>query len=336
MTAEKRTEAMRWLHRANAVQKWFPPGIAVLALEEGDHGKPLEALGALSVLGLFAVATGGTLAARLRAEYRGENLGEAPGRTQTKRKGREWSVGGSGPITAVFEKDLRTLLRAIPMLYQVGSPVIIVFVLSSMNRSKGMPSFHIPLGLLFSLAYVVVGFTQLVYNNLGAEGPGIQLLFLSPTPIRTVILAKNLFHGALMIIDAVLVGLVACWRFGTPTPDALAASAAWVLFALPVHLAAGNAFSILMPYKINLGRMGKQKGSQANALLSLLVQAVTLGVGAVVLGLCAWGGRLWLAVPIFVVMAAGAVFAWMQMLGRVDTMANARRDELIATLAKPD
>jgi hypothetical protein len=91
-----------------------------------------------------------------------------------------------------------------------------------------------------------------------------------------------------------------------------------------------------MPYRINLSRIGKQKGSQANALLSLLIQLVTLAAGAGVFALCAWLGRLWLAVPIFLVMALGAVFGWMRMLGRVDAMANARRDELIATLVKPE
>jgi ABC-2 type transport system permease protein len=337
MTAERRTTAMHWLHDANAVQRWLPPGIAVLAMREGDRGRPLEALGALGVLGVFAFATGGALAARLRAEYRGENLGEAPSRTKVENSRRgAWLLDGSGPMAAVFEKELRTLLRAIPLLYQVGSPAVVVFVLAGLNRNRSTGATHLPMGLLLSLAYVIVGFTQLIYNNLGAEGPGIQLLFLSPTPIRTVMLAKNLFHGALAMIDAVLVSLVACWRFGIPAPDAIAASAAWVLFALPLHLAAGNAFSILMPYKINLGRMGKQKGSQANALLSLLVQAVTMGVGVGVFALCAWGGRLWLAAPIFLVMAAGAVFAWMQVLGRVDAMANARRDELISTLVKAE
>jgi ABC-2 type transport system permease protein len=195
---------------------------------------------------------------------------------------------------------------------------------------------HFPVGLLLSLAYAIVGFTQLIYNNLGGEGAGIQLLFLSPTPIRTVMLAKNLFHAGLFAVDAVLVSIVACWRFGTPPADAIAASAAWVLFALPVHLAAGNAFSLLMPYKINLSRIGKQKGSQANALLSLLIQLVTLGVGAGVFALCAWAGRLWLAVPVFVGLAAGAVFGWLHVLGRVDGLANAHRDALIEALAKPD
>jgi ABC-2 type transport system permease protein len=189
---------------------------------------------------------------------------------------------------------------------------------------------------MLALGYAIVGFTQLIYNNLGGEGPGIQLLFLSPTPIRTVILAKNLFHAALFGTDALLVSIVACWTLGTPAPDALGASVAWVLFALPVHLAVGNAFSLMMPYKINLSRIGKQKGSQANALLSLLGQAITLGAGVGVFALCAWAGKLWLAAPIFLVLAVGAVAFWIHMLGRVDAMANARRGELITTLVKAE
>jgi ABC-2 type transport system permease protein len=334
---QKRGEAIRvWLHRVDSVQEWLPPGIAAKALEEGERGRPVAGLGALGLLSLLAVGTGGTLAARLRAEYRGEHLSEGPARGKVERGRRAWLLDGSGPMAAVWEKELRTLMRSIPLLYQVGSPIIVVFVLASVNRNHSMSSSRLPLGLLLSLAYVIVGFTQLIYNNLGGEGAGIQMLFLSPTPIRTVMLAKNLFHAALAAMDAVFVGLVACWRFGVPPPDAIAASVAWVVFALPLHLAAGNVFSILMPYKINLSRIGKQKGSQANALLSLLVQAVTLGAGVGVFALCAWLDRLWLAVPVFLVMAAGTVFGWMFGLDRVDAMANARRDELITTLVKAE
>ena len=325
-----------WLHRGNTIQRWLPPGMAAMAVQKGSEPLPLQGLGALCGIGLFATATGATLAARLRAEYRGENLGEGPARAKAETKGREWSIGGSGPIAAVFEKELRTLLKAIPLLYQVGSPIFVVFVLSTVNRNNKLGSSHLPMGLLLALAYAIVGFTQLIYNNLGGEGPGIQLLFLSPTPIRTVILAKNLFHAALFALDAVLVAIVACWRLGTPAPDALGASVAWVLFALPVHLAVGNAFSLLMPYKINLSRIGKQKGSQANALLSLLGQAITLGVGVGVFALCAWAGKMWLAIPIFLVLAVGAVAFWIHMLSRVDEMANKRRDDLIETLVKAE
>jgi len=335
-SARTRAVTMRALGAANAVQRWLPPGLAAQMVQAGEAGRQGEALAALGVLGLFAAGTGATLAARLRAEYRGESLGDAPARAKVERRRGAWLIDGSGPIAAVLEKELRTLMRAMPLLYSIGAPLVMVFFLAGMNRHRGPSPGHLPLGLLLCLAYAIVGFTQLIYNNLGGEGPGIQILFLSPTPIRTVMLAKNLFHAMLVTVDAVLVCILACLRFGTPAPDAIAASAAWVLFALPVHLAAGNAFSLAMPYRINLGRIGRQKGSQANALLSMLVQLGTLAVGAGVFAACAWAGRLWLAVPVFLVMAAGAVFAWLHMLGKVDRIANQRRDELIATLVKAE
>jgi ABC-2 type transport system permease protein len=218
----------------------------------------------------------------------------------------------------------------------MAAPILVAFVLASINRNAHMGSMRVPLGLLFGLAYAFVGFTQFVYNNLGGEGAGIQLLFLSPTPIRTVMMAKNLFHAALFAVDATIVAIVVCWRLGTPPPDALAASVAWVVFALPLHLGAGNLFSLTMPYKINLGRIGRQKGSQGNALLSMLVQAGALGLGAGVMALCAFFGRLWLAIPIFVLLAVVAVLGWMRILSNVDRMANARRDDLISALVKAE
>jgi membrane protein implicated in regulation of membrane protease activity len=68
----------------------------------------------------------------------------------------------------------------------------------------------------------------------------------------------------------------------------------------------------------------------------MLVQVGTLGVGAGVMALCALFGRLWLAIPIFLLLAAGAVVAWMRVLSNVDRMANARRDDLISTLVKAE
>ena len=96
----------------------------------------------------------------------------------------------------------------------------------------------------------------------------------------------------------------------------------------------GDIFSLTMPYRINPGRLTRQRGSQANALLSLGVQLVVLGVGAAVFGLCSFGGLMWLAVPIFLALGAGAAFAWVRVLGNADAMANRRKDALLAMLAK--
>lgn len=326
-----------WIANANAVQSWLPPGLAAGAVQRRAERNTGTAIGSLGVLGLFVLGAGGVLAARLRAEYRGENLGEAPSRKKAERHSGQWLIDGSGPIAAVMEKELRTLLRALPLLYGLGAPLLMVFVLSGLfHKSTSIGGHPLPMALLISLAYAMVGFTQLFYNNLGVEGAGIQILFLSPTPIRTVVLAKNLFHALLFAIDAVLVCVLASLRYGLPTPLALAATVAWLLFALPVHLAVGNVFSLTMPYRINLGRIARQRGSQSSALLSMLIQLGVLGVGAAVFALCSLFDKLWLTIPIFLVLAAGAAFAWMRVLANVDVMANQRRDHLIATLVKTE
>jgi len=184
------------------------------------------------------------------------------------------------------------------------------------------------------VAYALMGFTQLFYNNLGAEGEGIQILFLSPTPIRTVLLGKNIFHGLLFLMDALLAGLLCTLRLGRTDGVTIAATAAWVLFALPSNLAAGNVFSLTMPYRINPGRMTRQRGSQSNALLALLIQLGVLGTGAAVFGLCWLFQKPWVAVPVFLALATGAVLTWLRVLANADSMANSRKDTMLATLMK--
>jgi len=348
---EQRDEAQRqmmaqygpWLHKANAVQKWLPPGLAEGAVQQAAQEGTGQAFESMGLLGLYALAVGGVLAARLKSEYRGENLGSAPSRKKAglrQLKGGQakvagWMPGGSGPVAAVIEKEIRLLLRSLPILYALGAPLLLVFIFATMfhntSQNTGHPMiFALPLGL----AYAMIGFTQLFYNHLGAEGPGIQLLFLSPTPIRTVFLAKNLFHSMIFGIDAVVVCTLVSLRMGMPQPAMLAATLAWLLFALPTHLAAGNIFSILFPYRVNPGRISRQRGSQGNALLSLLIQAVVLGAGAGVFALCSIGDRLWLAVPIFLVLAGGAFFAWSRVLQNADAMANRHKESLMETVMK--
>jgi ABC-2 type transport system permease protein len=340
-----------WVKTANAVQKWMPPGLAETSLRRAAQEQPGGALASLAVLGIFTLAVGSVLGARLRAEYRGENLGHAPRRNEKARKrsrevatatssvripGAEWSRAGTGPILAVMGKDFRTITRSIPQLYVLGAPLLMVFIFGSVFRSNGGGGHTFPMALPICMAYSMLGFTQLFSNNLGAEGAGIQIMFLSPTPIHTVLLAKNLFHAMVFGLDVLLAGILVSLRVGLPSGAVLAGTIGWVLFALPVNLTVGNIFSLTMPYRVNLGRLSRQRGSQANALLTMLVQLGVVCVGAAVFGICWYFDSLWLTAPIFLVLAGAAVFAWLRMLRNADGMANRRRDVLIQTLVKAD
>lgn len=337
VSAQSRAAGLRWLDTANSVQRWLPPGLAALEVQRSAASRPERASEAIALLGMYVLGVGGALGLRLRGEYRGENFSDAPARRKAERRMRSWLIGGSGPIAAVMEKEARVLTRAMPLIYGLAAPLLMVFVLSGLFLKRGTVAGHpSSFSLMVSLAYALVGFTQLFYNNLGPEGPGVQLLFLSPTPMRTVILAKNLFHTLVFSIDAVLVCIVASLRMGWPTPAAIAATFAWLLFALPVHLAAGDAFSLIMPYRMNLGRITRQRGSQASALLSMLIQLGVLGIGAGVFAACSYFSKLWVAIPILLVLAACAITAWLRVLNHVDEMAARRRESLLGTLVRTE
>ncbi len=326
-----------WLKTANAVQRWFPPGLAASSVQMNAKRQLAPALGSLGLLGLYVLAAGGVLAGRLRAEYRGESLGQAPSRKKAaERRESGWLLDGSGPMAAVMEKELRGLLRTLPLLYSIGAPLLLVLIFSGAFVNASPQGHMFLLALPLCTMYPLLGFTRVFYNNLGTEGAGIQIYFLSPTPMRTVMLAKNLFHSVLFAFSIGIAVILFMLRVGRPESVVVAATLAWLLFVLPCNLAVGDIFSLTMPYRVNPGRMTRQGGSQANALASLLAQAVVLGVGASVFLLCSFFGQLWMAVPIFLVLAAGAVFAWMRVLGNIDAMANQRREALIATLMKTE
>jgi hypothetical protein len=45
---------------------------------------------------------------------------------------------------------------------------------------------------------------------------------------------------------------------------------------------------------------------------------------------------VWLAIPVFLALAAIATFAWLRILGNSDDLASRHKDQLIATLIRAD
>lgn len=325
-----------WAKSALAVAPWLPPGLAANGVYQDAMQSTAVALESMGVLGLYILATGTLLGVRLRAEFRGERLSEAPAARKKNEGDSRWLLDGSGPIAAVIEKELRTIPRSMPLLFAIGAPLLTVLVISSVFRNGALGGRPFQLAFPLCVCYALLGFTQLIFNNLGAEGTGIQMLFLSPTPIRTVLLAKNLLHGTLYAVVALLAGGLAALRLGEPDFMLLATTVAWVLFALPINLAAGNVLSLTMPYRVNLGRISRQRGSQASALVSMLVQASVIGCGVAILELCTYFEKKWLAAPFLLVLAGVALMAWTRVLGNADALANRNRENLIAMLAKTE
>jgi ABC-2 type transport system permease protein len=236
------------------------------------------------------------------------------------------------------EKELRNLMRTVSLLWAVSINLLIVPVIAGVfHRSPSddmMKSF--PYAFPLCVAYALLGCTGLLYNNLGSEGAGIQLLFLSPTPIRTVLLAKNLLHSVLYVLVALTAAALTCFRLGVPPIAILADAGAWLVFALPCNLAAGIMLSLAMPYRINPGRIIRPAGAQANTLPAVIIQAGVSVIGAVVFWL-GWSlNNRWLPTPVFLALAVGAVWFWIRVLRYSDDNANQRRELLIAALMRTE
>ena len=331
----KQATVLRVAHQVKELQGYFPPGWASDSVGHASQHERAAGAEALGALLLWTLAAGGVLIVRLRAESQGESLSEAPRRAvSAPRSGGRRRPGFSGPLAAVFEKDLRYLLRSGPLLYALATPPVMVFLFSSMYRQGAYSSVPREYALPLSLIWGFLGLTRLVYNIFGAEGAGIQSYFLSPTPIRTIVLGKNAFYLLLFAFEAAAIAAMIIFRFGAPQPGIAIATAAWLLFAIPSNFAAGNLVSILMPYRTSLTRMKGEAGSLGNTLLSMFLQFSLLGLGAAVFIPCAAFGKQWLATLLLLVLAAVSIFIYLRILSNVDRMVEKHRESLTLEVMK--
>jgi ABC-2 type transport system permease protein len=341
---------MHWLH---LYQRWLPPGAVGMAVRLGgvNGGYALLLSQWTALLVAYTLVVVALLVLRLRAEFRGEILSDgAPARklqTQVVRPLRQTielpeaqtaADSARGVVIAVISKELSIMKRSAPILYTIIAPLIPCLLLVwKFMRGAVVAGFSSPLVMPACIAFTLLGFINLISNLFGTEGVGIQLYFMAPVRLRSVLLAKNLFYGALMMIEVVVVGLMVSLRMGLPHIDSLLTTIFWVLFALPCYYAAGNLLSVQFPYKMNLGRIGKRAaGSQANSLLSLLVQMVVTGIGASVLAPLALLGKLWVAIPILMLLAAGAIALWHFSLKAAEKIAQHRMEKLTSIFARAD
>ena len=327
------------LRTADRLQSYLPPGLTATAVRFSLMGDVTESLAPLGGIALYSVGAGVLFGLRLRAEYRGESLGEgvpqaAKSRGAAKTAGHGGFKGISGPMGAVIEKELRYLSRSGVMLYSLAVPLVMLILFAEGSHRGSSFSFMEQFALPVGIAYSFLGLTRLIYNSLGGEGAGIQLYFTSPAPFRTVMLSKNLVQFGLFCLELVLVCLIIWFRFGMPNVEMMVVTFCWLLFALPLQLAAGNIVSLTMAYRMTLTRMSREEGAVGNGLISLAIQLLIVVVGAAIFLPLSGHAHGKLAAAVFLVLAMGSVGFWLRIYSKLDRMAAGRREELIQTLAR--
>lgn len=341
--AGPRPEMGRVVSQLLPLERLLPPGLAAAAIAEATQSKFSTALVSLAQLFTYLAAIAWLLHLRLHAQYRGENLSEAVARVTTSKETAVirpgWNLPGvSAPIAAIFEKEFRYLSRSGPMLFTMMMPVVILVIFRLAPSSSGDPNGFLvrapDLAFPVGAAYSLLVLTNLVYNNFGAEGGGIQFLFVSPVPFRQILLAKNLAHACLLALETFLVWLAVCFVFHPPAIDLTIATLAGLAFALLVNLAVGNLLSLSSPKKIDFGTFGRQRASNTTVFASFGVQIAVFGLAALTMLVARAYGKIWIATLLFLGLAAIAFVVYTLVLNLADKMALARRESLISELAR--
>jgi ABC-2 type transport system permease protein len=328
-------------------EKFTPPGTVGAALGAASRGNPGIAVGSWAIECAYAAVFLWLLDLRLRAQYRGENLSEAAPRaavaTLEKTTVREGFAlpGFSAPVAAVFEKEFHYLSRSGPMLFNLVMPLVILFIFllgptsparrpGAVAHGPGFAAFAFPLGV----AYALLILSNLTFNSFGTEGAGVQFYFVAPVSFRQIILAKNLMHGLLLAFEACLLWVAVSLVRRPPSIGLTLATLAGALFAALVNFTAGDLMSLYSPKKVDYAVFGRQRASGTTAFAVLGVQIAIIAICAATFAITAHYGRIWLATVILLAFAAAAFAAYIFLLDRIDRIATARRESLIAELCR--
>jgi ABC-2 type transport system permease protein len=339
-------------HLLMTVNWLLPPGLTAFSIEHMHGGYMLMGVAAFAGLLAYTLVFLFILHTRLYAQYKGENLSEAPASARAAmRKPRPAELNNAhaqgrpvfallpAAIGALLVKEVRLLLRSGPKLYSLVMPVFVVFLFSF--RTAGLDQVGVGHGhfnhylFTYGCAYMQLIFVGIMYNALGSDGAGVQFYFLAPMRMRDVILAKNLLTGVILVIEVVLI-YIASTLLSAHTPIALiAATLTWSAFAFLVNISVGNVRSLVSPKGIDPTKVRRQNVSGVSSFISLGVVFGACALGQLALFLCRYfQASYWVAAGLFLVLAVLALGLYMIVLHRVDEIAASHVEDLTRELSK--
>jgi ABC-2 type transport system permease protein len=316
----------------------LPPGVAAGAIENAAAGTISSAFLSLLALTGYAGAVLLPLHLRLRSQYAGEivssgdkNSQPVRGKNAAPRRG--WKLPLlSGPVSAIFQKELHYFLRSGPMLFTMIMPVVMIIILwggrkGFLNHQSG---FLFPIGA----AYCLLVMNNILYNSFGGDGGGIQFFLLCPIPFRLVLAAKNIAQFAVLITELCVLWLGVSLIYQHPNLNSLSLTFAWYLVAAPLNFSAGNLLSIYSPKRIDYSTFGRQRASESAIFVSLAVQLTGMGLGALAIFAGYHYSKLWISTLILCVLGVPSIIVYFILLARIDRIVMTRREVLASELCR--
>jgi ABC-2 type transport system permease protein len=319
-----------------SAERMLPPGLAGYTLNKAQKQQYLRAALALAGLGAYGSALVLLLDLRLRKQYRGESFGETSVKQRmaadkSLRVG--WNIpGSSAPLSAMVEKEARYLIRSGPMLLSFLMPLVVLLIFGG-TGARQIPQQLTPMTFPLVAAYSLLILTNVVYNTFGADHAGVQFYFMSPLPLRRVLLAKNAVHAAIFVAELALLWVAVKVLRATPELWVTAATVAAIPYALGLELSAGNLLSIYGPKKLEFQMMGRQRTPQTSALLALVMHAFVIATS----GLVFFAARRYgisFALPAFLLMGASGIALYAFILKKAEALAMQRRETLFEALCR--
>jgi hypothetical protein len=345
------------LNQLLAVQKFIPPLWVPLGAQGLAEGRVLPALlGTLGCLGLGAIG--------LRRAYRstvsfyyGQTGGQAPARIKPAGTAAVVAAptgNGNGflelRLPAVPEQaaalalaTFRSLLRAPEVKMAWASSFISLVIVGAMVFLRSPP--HLsdttkPFIATGVAAFSIFMLIQFLANQFGLDRDGFRSLVLSPADRRLILLGKNLaslpvgaaFGTMMLALSSMWLHLP--WLVFTATLFQLAA-------LLLLAGLAGNALSILVPYRIQPGSLKPTKmpglAMLAMILCHMLIPVAMAPAFAPPLAELLWRQAGWPdVVPVnlilSVLLAALAAFAYWQTLGPLGRLLQRRETKILGVV----
>jgi ABC-2 type transport system permease protein len=341
--------ATSFYHRGYPLLRVLPPELIDSSLLAAHHRAMVAFAEYTLGCALFALAFLAVFALRMRTEFRGENLSDAANAVAPKMApsvkrsapravaampvvaaGGTDALGGRAAFMAIFEKEFLYLRRHMGILYGLVMPILLVLIFASRFASHSNSVWIFPA----AIAYTLLAICPLSYNSFGFEGVGSQFYFLAPVPMRTVMLAKNLFSFLMAGVEVLAIFAIITYIAGMPSLQIAGAALLWAAGTLALNSIVGNMRSFTSPKKINPQKMANRQASQLSAFISLGIVGLSSGIAAALFEGCLWTHMGWALVPVSAIFAAVGMGFYLQTLKSIDRFALEHREELFTELCK--
>ncbi len=340
---------MRVAHHSAASLGWLPPGLAAHAILSGQNVLMALRLGGLLAYTALFLAI---FALRLHKQFLGELLVDSPsiaGKAPEKRAEQinraRVEIAGVAPseperslippvISACLRKEFMILKANTQALVGLITPLFFVFIIL-----RGPAGRHTEYFLPVALGYVLLGVVGSFYNVFGADGTGVQLYFMAPVRMSSVIAAKNMTQMTLVVIEITAAWTLVVLLAQKPIPLSVqVASGLWLIFFVAANLAFGTLRSIQAPRRYVPGQSRQLKQTTpTNKTSGLLVLAVLIG-GLILQAPITFAAHYfhlpWLGAAVFSVLAAVAVGCYVLLLQSAESLIMKYRDRLTEELCK--